>query len=794
MKTAPRMALFTWIVFFSITSLSSPLGKKSKIPFSESLPEDISNENFPDIIESFDYPNVDLSDLIQAIGKLTGLNFIISPSVANKKITIIAPSKITVAEAYKAFLSALSINNLTLVKSGAFWKIQETKKALKDNTELYSDDYFPNTDHLITRIIKLKHINAKEFSTSVKYLLSQGNQISHHASSNSIILSDYGSVIERVMKIVKEMDVKGSEENVEIIPIRHAGAEDLANILNELLSKNQRNAQNFLKLPRIRRAQRFKGTSAGKTGNINISSIIPDQRTNSLVVSANKNGMIRVKELINKLDTYVDPSRAGGIYVYNVLYGTAEQVYNTLMGISSSKSASPNRTFRKGSSRNSRGTFSSTPSPLFKNVTIMADTNTNSLIISAKNKYDFEKVKAVLKKIDIPKDQVFVQAVIVEMSVSKGDQWEINLAKILNQGLSQLLTFGTGNLSVAGFLNRNLSPNINTLQNNSLGPGLVLGVPFSSLLKRAGLNTSLQVRNHDQISQELFNKPYAGLTASEQSNVNRSYDSLQGQSSLSQNLNQAVNLSMFPLLQILKKAGNVNILSTPQLTALDNVKASIEVGENAPVGLTSTATLGTGVLNSVERQDVTLRLEITPRINPDSGTIQMDILQKFDDFSSKRSTASELQSRGVHVIKRNIETKLVLHDGQTAILGGLMTDKEVTNKNKIPILSDIPLFGKIFQGSVVEKEKRNLLVFITPTIIKGKNQKIQSNKLLAKKLEDRIFFIKKYMSGTDPHGDFLRRLTSTSEKPKTGQEKQLEKIEEELEESEQLLENVNFTP
>ena len=154
-------------------SYASLKGKQNNVPFARALPEDISNKNFPDVIENFDYPNVSLLELTEAIGKLTGLNFIIDPGLSGKKVKIIAPSKITVAEAYKAFLSALAANDYTLVKKDAFWKITPTVKALKDNIEIYSGDYFPNTDQLITRILKLQHINAKEFSDSIKYLLSQ---------------------------------------------------------------------------------------------------------------------------------------------------------------------------------------------------------------------------------------------------------------------------------------------------------------------------------------------------------------------------------------------------------------------------------------------------------------------------------------------------------------------------------------------------------------------------------------------------------------------------------------------
>ena len=752
---------------------SSVTGRKNNIPFARSLPEDISNENFPDIIESFDYPNAPLMDLIQAVGKLTGMNFIIDPGVAGKKITIMAPSKITVAEAYKAFLSALAANGYTIVKSGAFWKIRETKTALKDNTEIYSGGYFPNTDQLITRIIRLKHINAGEFSKSIKPLASAGQQVSSHESSNTIIISDYGSVIERIMKLVRVMDVPGSEETVQIIPVLHASAGNLSEILSELLGATRKRSS-FRASNRRTPGTRITSTLINqKSGNIKVSHIIPDERTNSLIVSANKNGMKRVKNLIKKLDTYVD----GGVYVYNVLYGTAEQVYNTLMGISPSKpSHARNYTARRYSAggRSPRSTarspsrpLTSSTSPLFQNVTIMADTNTNSLIISARNRHDLKRVKAVLKKIDVPKDQVFVQAVIVEMFVGRGDAWETNLAGKLMEGVSKKITEKAGLKGdvpiIGGYLNRGLSPDESMIKKLAFGPGFVLGFPFAKLLGLTGVGggeaaSSSEEDIYNEVSDRMYGGDFASISDDDKKMVVNEVHRIRN-SGTNRVLNQALNSSLFPLLQILKEVGDVNVLSTPQLTAMDNVKAMIEVGENAPVGLTNTSSGGLNVNNSVEREDVVLKLELTPRINPDSGIIQMDIMQKFDDFSSKQSTASELQSRAVHITKRTIETKLILHDGETAVLGGLMTDKEVRNENKVPLLGDIPVLGWLFKGSTVTKQKRNLIVFLTPTIIRGKDQKNQTRRLLGKKLNERIDFIKKNMRGTDPHGDFLKKLT-----------------------------------
>ena len=769
MRSASGMIFF--IIFcFVFYAEASPKGKKTGVAFDKALPEDISNENFPDRIDSFDFPNANLLDLVKAIGKLTGINFIVDPSLSSKRISIIAPSPITVAEAYKAFLSALSANGYTVVKSGAFWKIASTEKAHKDNIEVYSGDYFPNTDQLITRIIKLKHIDAADFEKSIKWLLSQDNKISTLESSNSLILSDYGSVIERIMKIVYELDVPGSGESIRLIPVEHASAEELAGILSELLSIGGSASRNRSFISKSRRRPRVTLSPSAKknsslSGKIQISNIIPDIRTNSLVVSANKKGFERVQILVKKLDAPVDPSRTGGVYVYNVLYGTAEEVYNTLMGIKPSGGESQSRggSFPLSPRRVGRSFSSkSSQSPLFGDVNIMADSNTNSLIISAKNKYEYERVLSVLKKIDVPRDQVFIQAIIVEMIVDRGDNREINLAG----GLSSLLqeTLG-GNIffkdvlgsSIAGFFNQPL--NLSSLSKSQLGPGLVLGLPFLKLLENILDRPTTEDLFGVGSKQSLYPN-YVNETDVRKAEIDREYANL-ARSSNSQ-LKQSLGTAFIPLLRLLKTSSNVNVLSTPQLTTLDNVSAFIEVGENAPVGLSSTATAGALAQNSVDREDITLRLDIVPRINPESGTVQMDIKQKFDDFSNRSSSASELASRGVHIVKRNIETKMVLHDGETAVLGGLLTDKETKSENKVPLLGDLPVVGWLFKGAEVKKEKRNLLVFITPTIIKGENQKRKTKEILGKKLEERIQFIERHMKGKDPHGKELDQLIPVS--------------------------------
>ena len=750
--------------FFNLSFAAPPKGRETGVSFDKALPEDISNENFPDRIDSFNFPKANLLDLVKAIGKLTGMNFILDPNLNNKQISIIASSPITVAEAYKAFLSALSANNYSVVKSGAFWKVQSVEKIHKDNTEVYSGDYFPSTDQLITRIIKLKHINAKDFEASIKQLLSDGKAVSTHESSNSIIISDYGAVLERIMKIVNEMDVPGSEENIGIIQIEHASAEELAVILKELVSLNSSSSysnRSSFSSKKKALSPYFKRNSK-KQIQFKISSIIPDMRTNSLIVRADSKGFRRIQELVGKLDTRVDLSRTGGVWVYSVLYGTAEEVYNTLMGIKPPQRDSSSRRGRFYIQPKSRSSSSknSSESPLFKDVRILADHNTNSLIISARSKYGYARVLNVLKKIDVPRDQVFIQAIILEMAVGKGNNTGFNLVGALSSLIGKSFDEGSifrkiGESAIAGFLSDALS--VETLQKSNLGPGLVLGMPFLKLLEGVVDTGSF----NRESAASLYPPDFDKLSENRQDSIIASVINAGIKQQQPNTLQQTLSTAFVPLIRLLRKSDNINVLSTPQITTLDNVSAFIEVGENAPVGLKSTATVS-GFSQSIDRKDVTLRLEITPLINPESGTIQMAIKQKFDDFSERSSSATELDSRAISVVKRNIETQMILHDGETAVLGGLLSDKKVTNYNKVPLLGDIPFIGWLFRGSDTKIEKRNLLVFITPTIISGTEQQKQGREILEKKLEDRILFIEEYMKGQDPHEGILGNLIPSS--------------------------------
>ncbi|MCB0392552.1 MAG: type II secretion system protein GspD, partial [Bdellovibrionales bacterium] len=282
------------------TSDVQQLKNDKKLKFSEANPEDITNENFPDLVESFDYPNADISEIVKAISKLTGKNFILDSNVRGK-ITIIAPSQITVAEAYRAFLSALAMNGLTIVPSGNFLKIRQARAAQRDSLETYTGEYFPNTDQIITRIIKLKYISAEEVYKNLRILNSKDGESHAYGPTNSLIITDYGSHIERVVNILKYLDVSGFEEKLAVIRIKFAKAKDIADLINKIINKDTGSQSN---VPRFRRTTQ-KDTSGG--GSESYSLVVADDRTNSVIVVGNDAGIRKIRKLVSQLDFRLRP-------------------------------------------------------------------------------------------------------------------------------------------------------------------------------------------------------------------------------------------------------------------------------------------------------------------------------------------------------------------------------------------------------------------------------------------------------------------------------------------------------
>lgn len=672
-----------------------PSSQKSK--FAKASPEDITNENFPETIESFDFPNVEITDVIKAISELTGKNFIIDSTVRGK-ITIIAPSKITVAEAYKAFLSSLAINGFTVVPSGGFLKIRNARSAQRDNIDTYSGSYYPNSDQMITKIIHLKHIQAETVQQQLRLLTSSYGEMSAYSQTNSLIISDFGANIDRVMKIINQLDVPGFEEQLEVVGIKYTRAKDLADLIDKVVNKGAKSSTagggGFSSgVPRFSSNQGAQSGAGGKQGT-SYFMVFPDERTNSLIIVGNRAGINRVKKLISQLDYKVNAENQGGVYVYYVKHGEAEKMAQTLTDVAKDAGATKAPTGAAGGLGSPMGFGAIQGQAAIRegifggDVTIKADKNTNSLVISA-SKVDYEKVLGILQKLDIPRDQVYVEGIIMEMVATDGNSSSGGFVKFDKSG------------GKSGFVAKG-----NDLT-DILNP---LGGAGSAILA---------------FSQGTVNVPDPTSTSGGTKTVP----------------------DLITFLKFIKSVARTNILSTPQITATDSQEAEIEVGDRVATSVDVVSTPNGPTSQKPNFEDATIKMKIKPFISPSSEKIRMEFSQEIKQAIPPKGPAS-LQESTISLATRKIKTMVNVNNGDTAVIGGLIRDEDTESTKKVPLLGDLPLLGWLFKGKEVSKSKINMLIFLTPKIIRTEgDQRI----LVTNKAQERLQFVKQ-QGGKDPFG------------------------------------------
>jgi len=663
---------------------------KDGVKFSEAYPEEINAKNYPDMLDTFDYPNADIKDLVIVMSELTGKRFIMSDKISGK-ISIISKEPISVAAAYKAFLSALQMNNLTVVPSGKFLKIVGTRDAIKDSIETYTGDYFPDSDQMITKIIKLKYIPVGDLDKSLRSLYSKDGDLKTYEPTNSIIISDYGSNVEKIIGIIKELDVPGFEEKMEVIKIQYAQAKDIADLINNIINKGEDSS----KVPRFRRRENDKEAK----GSVSLSYVTADERTNSVIVLGNKRGVQKARDLVKTLDFRLEGDEEGGVFVYYVKYNNAEDIAKTLGGIADESKKAQDESQKKSGVSNNAAVVAPDAAPktatqvFGSQVSIQADKNTNSIVVTA-SAQDYQRVLKILDKIDIPRDQVFVETVIMELNANNDREIGVDVAQIATQGEATQANPAT-NFAPQGFFGNSNGGIVDLLANP-------LGALGGGILSFAG--------------------------------GDEKFISIEGQS-------RSVG-SIIGLVRLIQEYEIGNVLSTPKITALDNEEAILEIGQDIAIGSTINTTNAGSEINAPLRQKVKTALEITPSISPSTNSVRLKIKQTINDVPNRGSANPDIN-------EKLLQTNLVVPDGDTAVLGGLVNEQVGRTVRKVPLIGDIPILGWLFRSSSKSISKTNLMLFITPRILRNP---AHQQALLKDQMDKRIKFIKKNMKGVDPHG------------------------------------------
>lgn len=630
------------------------------------------------IITDFNYPDADIMDIAKTLGKLTGKNFILDKDVRGK-VTIISNSPITVTDAWKAFLTSLDINGYTLIPSGNFIRIARQRDARDKQLRTYTGNASPDSDQLITRVIPLKHISADEVARTLRSFMPANSRIMAYDQTNTVIITDTGSNIQKLVQMLDFLDVEGYDAGIEVIPVKYASAVELSNLIDTLIpgettGKTRRSAGRRGQF----QARRTKG------GGI-INTIIADERTNTLIVHANTEGAGQVRELVAQLDKRIPAQIGGGrIHVIYLQFADAEKIATTLNSLGSQTQT------RTGGAADKGGIgINPKETKLFEGaIKVSADKATNSLVITA-SPSDLVTVQRVIAKLDIPRDEVYVEAVIMEMSITKGFDFSTNV-----------------------------------------------------IAPRAGIGSVPQ-------SQDLVSFLTAPFT---QNGVLFGFKS-GGKQTLNINGTDVEVHDVQGLVRALQTNALGNVLATPQILTLDNEEATFETAEKIPVPTTQTGPNGV-TTQSISSESISLKINIKPQINKISNFVKLKVVTTMADISQRRPPA-QVQDLAFATIERNADTTIVVADGDTAVIGGLVRDSESESVAKVPLLGDIPILGWLFSARSAQKEKKNMLVFITPHIIRHYER---VRRILDKKLKERDDFIEDNAGGEDPHRNYRDNL------------------------------------
>src|SRR3989338_11156497 len=361
--------------------------------------------------EEMVYLNVndqEIKDVIAQISKATGRNFIIDNKLRGK-VTILSEKKMTKEEAYQAFLSALEVAwYTTVVGPAGIIKLVALKDAISYPIPIHVDST-PFTDSYITRLITLQNISALEMSNTIKPLISKFGNMFAYPATNTLIITDSGTNIDRVMKVIKELDQKGPQQIVQIITIKYADAKEIAQTVLQLFS-----AQGARSQPA---AVARRPATAGQPEDVeDVSQIIPDVRTNSLIVVASQRAINKVHEIIAQLDRPLGDGEGGKIHVHYLKYANAEEIAATLSGVTS-KAGAAGATKEKGKEN--------AIAELEGGITLASDKTTNALIITASAKDYRILVDELISKLDIPRRQVYLESMIMELSIDKGGNYGV---------------------------------------------------------------------------------------------------------------------------------------------------------------------------------------------------------------------------------------------------------------------------------------------------------------------------------------------------------------------------------
>jgi general secretion pathway protein D len=611
------------------------------------------------------FVNADIEAVSRAFAAMVERPIVVDPRVRGQ-ITVYSEQPQTIRQAFQSFQSALRGLGFAVVESGGILKVVPEADAKLQAGTVAVGEVPIRGDTVMTQIFPLRYENPNNLVAVLRPLISANNTINASPGNNALVITDYADNLQRIAQMIAALD-QPSGTDVEVVSLQHAVAADLAPLVQRLVDGGGGGAVAVPGLP----------AGVGGAGG---TAVIADSRSNSLIVrAANPSRLAQIRATIARLDrptNLVGPG--GGMWVVHLKNADAVRLATVVRAAFSAVGGSGTSGGGGGGGAAvtavpAAGAAPTAPGAASAQATapttgaaapstggfIQADPATNSLIITAPEPL-YRQVRALIDQLDERRAQVYIESMIVEVSggdaADFGIQWQGLLGKDGDRyGVAAGTNFGsTGNL-----LNITAGAATGNL-NVSLGEGLNVG-----LLRRYGSAYSLAA-----------------------------------------------------IARFLQSQANTNIVSTPNLMTLDNEEAKIVVGENVPFitgQFTQTGTAATNPFQTIERKDVGLTLRIRPQIG-EGGAIRMTIFQ--EQSAVQPQAVAGTSNAGPSTTKRSIEGTVTVDDGQILVLGGLIEDRFITNKSKVPLLGDIPVVGALFRSESRERRRTNLMVFIRPIVLR----------------------------------------------------------------------------
>ncbi|HUG73178.1 MAG TPA: type II secretion system secretin GspD [Steroidobacteraceae bacterium] len=603
----------------------------------------------PTAVITPNFQNADLAVVAQAVSELTGTTFILDQAAATRKITFSNRRPMSAREFYNTFLSILSVNGMTAMPAGN----NTMKIVLEANARtLPGSEFTPTTgpDEMVHLVIPVNNVNAQQVATVLNQLRSQYGVVLAVPGTNSIIVTDRAGNVNRMRNIIEQVD-QTSSGDLQVIPLQYATAADVVATLTQLTGGQQQAANAAASLvPRV----------------------TADPRTNSVLVVGEAAARLQIAAWVANLDTPL-AGDGGEPQVIYLKFGDAETMAPLLKEFATGIAQAQAVAAAGGTTAAGGGAApaASASSAADRSTTILAEPSTNALIVTAPPKM-MRELQNIIASLDIPRAQVFIEAIIAEVSTDKASDLGVNWAIFSNED---------GTITPAG--------------------GFIAPVAGASIVNLAG-----GIANPESLL-----TPNAVVPQGATIGLGRLRDN---------------GLNFAAMIRALRTDGDTNVIAEPKLLALDNEESVFSDGQEVPFLGSFTSSLGggggggggggAGGLNlnpttSVNRQQIGTTLTITPQIN-DGGAMTLDIQLESSELAGTTGDAGSQITN-----KREFDTKVRVDDGQTIVLAGMIRNFERNTETRVPFLGRIPLLGELFKVRGAQRQQKMLMVFIRPKIL-----------------------------------------------------------------------------